>query len=121
MEKSTKKSFAEALGRIKSRLHLARGKDIPSLRKELKLISAAHGIGGPDVHARLEALDNRLNRSIREREHRKNSLPKLSYPESLPICARRADIVRAIRSHQVVIITGETGSGQDNPDSQDVH
>ena len=112
MEKSAKKSFADALGRIKSRLHLARGKDIPSLRKELRLISSAHGIGGPDVHARLEALDNRLNRSIREREHRKNSLPKLSYPESLPICARRADIVRAIRSHQVVIITGETGSGK---------
>ncbi len=112
MEKSTKKSFAESLGRIKSRLHLARGKDISSLRKELKLISAAHGIGGADVHARLESLDNRLTRSIRERDHRKNSLPKLSYPESLPICARRAEIVGAIRSHQVVIITGETGSGK---------
>ena len=38
--------------------------------------------------------------------------PRLSYPEELPVTARRADIVKAIKDHQVVIIAGETGSGK---------
>ena len=36
----------------------------------------------------------------------------LRYPESLPITARREEIVEAIREHQVVIVAGETGSGK---------
>lgn len=39
-------------------------------------------------------------------------LPRITYPESLPIVERRADIIRAIRRHPVVVITGETGSGK---------
>ncbi|TEA71979.1 ATP-dependent RNA helicase HrpA [Allopusillimonas soli] len=39
-------------------------------------------------------------------------LPALSYPEDLPVSARRADIAAAIRDHQVVIVSGETGSGK---------
>jgi len=34
------------------------------------------------------------------------------YPPELPITARRAEIVRAIRKNQVVIISGETGCGK---------
>ncbi|MCQ9342466.1 ATP-dependent RNA helicase HrpA [Corynebacterium kozikiae] len=40
------------------------------------------------------------------------SLPEVSYPESLPVSARKDDIAEAIRDHQVVIIAGETGSGK---------
>ncbi|MBA4178013.1 MAG: ATP-dependent RNA helicase HrpA [Leptothrix sp. (in: Bacteria)] len=36
----------------------------------------------------------------------------MTYPESLPVCARRDEIARAIREHQVVIVCGETGSGK---------
>ncbi len=36
----------------------------------------------------------------------------VSYPPALPIVARREEIVGAIRSNQVVIIAGETGSGK---------
>ncbi len=39
-------------------------------------------------------------------------MPAISYPEQLPISARRADIAAAIRDHQVVIVAGETGSGK---------
>ena len=34
------------------------------------------------------------------------------YPEDLPICARRAEIIAALRVHQVVVVAGETGSGK---------
>lgn len=37
---------------------------------------------------------------------------QLTYPDSLPISARRDELVKAIRDHQVVIVAGETGSGK---------
>ena len=43
---------------------------------------------------------------------RKSNVPRITYPTALPITARRADIVRAIRKNRVVVITGETGSGK---------
>ena len=43
---------------------------------------------------------------------RRAALPAISYPEALPVSARREDIAAAIRDHQVVIVAGETGSGK---------
>jgi len=39
-------------------------------------------------------------------------MPKVSYPVDLPITARKDDIAATIRDHQVVIVSGETGSGK---------
>jgi ATP-dependent helicase HrpA len=39
-------------------------------------------------------------------------VPPLSYPPDLPVSARRRDISATIRDHQVVIVSGETGSGK---------
>ncbi|MDY5589497.1 MAG: DUF3418 domain-containing protein [Arcanobacterium sp.] len=39
-------------------------------------------------------------------------MPPITYPEELPVSARRAEIMRAIRHSQVVIVAGETGSGK---------
>ena len=60
----------------------------------------------------LDGLEKRLEASIREKEARIARCPALHYPRELPIVARRQDIVRAIRDHQVVIISGETGCGK---------
>ena len=38
--------------------------------------------------------------------------PQIVYPEDLPVSARREEIARAISAHQVVIVSGETGSGK---------
>lgn len=45
-------------------------------------------------------------------EARRQALPKITYPEDLPVSAHRDDIAEAIRDHQVVIVSGETGSGK---------
>ena len=37
---------------------------------------------------------------------------RITYPESLPVSARRAEIAQALREHQVIIVSGETGSGK---------
>jgi len=50
--------------------------------------------------------------SAAELELRRAACPKPTYPEELPVSARRADIARAIGEHQVVIVCGETGSGK---------
>ncbi|MFZ5520812.1 MAG: ATP-dependent RNA helicase HrpA [Pseudomonadota bacterium] len=39
-------------------------------------------------------------------------LPPITFPESLPVSARRGEIEAALREHQVVIVCGETGSGK---------
>jgi ATP-dependent helicase HrpA len=46
--------------------------------------------------------------SVRRLAH----LPQPTYPDDLPVVARRDEIARAIRDHQVVIVSGETGSGK---------
>jgi ATP-dependent helicase HrpA len=40
------------------------------------------------------------------------TLPRIIYPDFLPILERKADIIAAIRRHPVVVVTGETGSGK---------
>lgn len=39
-------------------------------------------------------------------------LPAISFPEDLPVSARRDQIAETIRDHQVTIVCGETGSGK---------
>ena len=43
---------------------------------------------------------------------RARRVPKITYPEELPVAGRRAEIARTIDENQVVIIAGETGSGK---------
>ncbi|MBX9715839.1 MAG: ATP-dependent RNA helicase HrpA [Burkholderiaceae bacterium] len=41
-----------------------------------------------------------------------NPIPPITFAETLPVSARRDEIAKAIESHQVVILCGETGSGK---------
>ncbi|SAL68360.1 ATP-dependent helicase HrpA [Caballeronia choica] len=41
-----------------------------------------------------------------------NPIPPITFPEALPVSGRREEIARAIEAHQVVIVSGETGSGK---------
>ncbi len=45
-------------------------------------------------------------------ERRRAAVPRITYPEQLPVSARRDDLLAAIRDNQVVIVAGETGSGK---------
>ena len=46
--------------------------------------------------------------------------PRIEYDPDLPITAARAEIAEAIAEHRVVIVAGETGSGQDHPAAEDL-
>ncbi|WP_298013225.1 ATP-dependent RNA helicase HrpA [uncultured Aquabacterium sp.] len=41
-----------------------------------------------------------------------STLPPITFPESLPVSGKRAEIEAALRDHQVIIVCGETGSGK---------
>ncbi len=56
--------------------------------------------------------EQRRRLSPEQVERRAALVPKIRYPEELPVSQRRDDIAAAIRDHQVVIVAGETGSGK---------
>ena len=58
-----------------------------------------------EITADIDAAEPRIAR-------RRDGVPKIDYPQALPVSQRRDDIAAAIRDHQVVIVAGETGSGK---------
>ena len=42
----------------------------------------------------------------------RHPLPPVSFPEELPVSARREEIAAALQANQVIIVSGETGSGK---------
>ncbi|GGN08919.1 ATP-dependent helicase HrpA [Actinoplanes campanulatus] len=66
---------------------------------------AARATAVAEIEAEVERARLRL-------ESRIASAPRITYPEGLPVSARKDDIADAIRDHQVVVVAGETGSGK---------
>jgi len=75
-----------------------------------------------DLHKRAKTdkpVDKGVNKLVHSIEQsaalvarRQKSVPSISFPENLPISARRDEIAKLIDGHQVVILAGETGSGK---------
>ncbi|MBN4082319.1 ATP-dependent RNA helicase HrpA, partial [Mariprofundus ferrooxydans] len=82
-----------------------------TLSKRLHGLSHRLRQGKPVDKALLE-VHQRIQSSSARCLQRKTSIPKLSYPEELPISAKRQEISKAISANQVVIVAGETGSGK---------
>jgi len=53
-----------------------------------------------------------LAAALEARRARANRVPPITFPEALPVSARRDEIAQAIAANQVVIVSGETGSGK---------
>ena len=70
------------------------------------------GSEGSAPDGRLARLAEAVRRSVAVREARCRGVPPVRYDDELPVSAKRYEIARAIREHQVVIICGETGSGK---------
>lgn len=60
----------------------------------------------------LRDVQRELEKSQRTLQQREAQSVVVNYPPELPVVERRADILEAIRDHQVVIVAGETGSGK---------
>lgn len=59
-----------------------------------------------------QKLVNAVEQAMQHYKHRCDNLPKVSFPDDLPIAAHHEKIADAIKNNQVVIIAGDTGSGK---------
>ena len=101
----------DVLNELPARIERAMGGDRHRFEAMLRRIEAAANEGRPHDRnlARLEA---EVEASVERRAKREAARPRVTYPEDLPIAARRAEIAEAIRTRQVVVVAGETGSGK---------
>ena len=61
---------------------------------------------------RLSGFEKKVSRSVNKRRRRAEHRPHPNYNTTLPIYARRREILDAIAANPVTIISGETGSGK---------
>jgi ATP-dependent helicase HrpA len=66
---------------------------------------------GNSVEAALSALAGRIEKSVAQRNKRLASIPSLNFPD-LPVTGKKDDIAELIKTNQVLILCGETGSGK---------
>ncbi|HEY4098977.1 MAG TPA: ATP-dependent RNA helicase HrpA [Baekduia sp.] len=66
----------------------------------------------PDDENALARLDRDFAAAEQRVARRRAAVPEITYPESLPVSARRDELLETIRDHQVVVVAGETGSGK---------
>ncbi|MEU5956139.1 ATP-dependent RNA helicase HrpA [Streptomyces sp. NPDC047525] len=87
-----------------------------SLRDEHRIgrrLEGARRIRKPDARAAVIAeLAAEVDKAAARMAERGSRLPKITYPQELPVSQKKDDIAAAIRDHQVVIVAGETGSGK---------
>ena len=100
--------------KIRARLPYVMTRERHPFARRLKNILNRSKKPDPDEKAiqQLKSLEKRVEASILEKDRRVQGLPKVSFPENLPITAKKDAIVHAIRKHQVVIISGDTGCGK---------
>ena len=100
---------APTIADIQKRLLRTRGCDRGRLNRRLSRLKASKT--GPE-DGELRALLEEVLQSAAERQRRSEHPPRLRYPEDLPITDHRDRIIEAIKGHQVVVLSGETGSGK---------
>ncbi|MBI4755621.1 MAG: ATP-dependent RNA helicase HrpA [Betaproteobacteria bacterium] len=88
--------------------HDCLSRDRPALEQALSRLPAPQR----DARRWPEDLRQRIEASRARFAARAAALPRPTFPEELPVSARREEIARAIGDHQVVIVCGETGSGK---------
>ena len=98
-------------GAVLATIQEAMIRDRPTLGREAVRLRSVKKPGDKEVTDTL-ALWERFENSTALRQARRKAVPILSYPDELPITARRAEIVDALRDNQVIIIAGSTGSGK---------
>lgn len=98
--------MSEVLNTLETQLNLCLISDQYRLRRWLERLRKH-----PDALSQSQ-LEQALARSCAEVDARRQALPEVQFPASLPICERLDEVRDAIRANQVVVLCGETGSGK---------
>lgn len=103
-------SLTSPLDDLRARLPELMLRDQRRLRRRL---DGVRKVRSRDARLRiLEEIAAEVGKAEQRLAARRAAVPEITYPEQLPVSARKDDILAAIRDHQVVIVAGETGSGK---------
>ena len=102
--------MGQILAKYKTEIRQCLRKDQTVLRKRLAKLEK-NLEGKQDAGMELENFKRSVEKSLRYRNLRTESVPKISYPD-LPVSEKRDEIAAALLNNQVVILCGETGSGK---------
>ena len=107
-------NFAKQINKLKSLLpQVMAAERMAAVREIERLTRKKTGPLAPGkLRLRIERLEKRLRASERKRSWRQKNLPQFDDNVDLPISASKTEIIRAIKRHPVVIVSGETGSGK---------
>ena len=105
-------STIQYIRQIKQNLNYAMIADYYNINRELKDIEKNNFKDSTAVLNKLKRIERILTLSSKRYSARKLSIPPINYPQSLPISVKKQEIIDGIRNNQVIIITGETGSGK---------
>ena len=103
--------YTEIIRKIESKLGRTTLVDRYSIRREIRRIKRFRE-SGSKLENRIDRLEKRVQSAIKKRSLRKANRPKSAFNLDLPILEKQEEIVEAIRSHQVLIVSGATGSGK---------
>ncbi len=98
-------------GKVEAEIGEAMLADQYRLRRSLRTLRDRQKRGKP-CDREFNRLVGQLTRSVERRKARAAAVPKIQFGDDLPVLLRRDEIAAAIRDHQVVVVSGETGSGK---------
>ncbi|MFO7860633.1 MAG: DEAD/DEAH box helicase, partial [Desulfosalsimonas sp.] len=111
---STNQQIRKQIARLRSKMDRALHCDRHAVEREIRGLEKGNaGKKKPKDPAEiLQRSEKRIDASIAVRKQRMDNLPEISANPDLPVWEKQDEITAAIAAHQVVIISGETGSGK---------
>ncbi|WP_051284282.1 ATP-dependent RNA helicase HrpA [Desulforegula conservatrix] len=105
------------IDRAESRLNRIISKDRIRIKKEINFLRRSlnnikDGILPAAISGRIHGLEKAIERATQIKNARRSKAPSPTFDLSLPINERKDEIISAIKNNQVIIISGETGSGK---------
>ncbi|MEM7208958.1 MAG: ATP-dependent RNA helicase HrpA [Pseudomonadota bacterium] len=84
------------------------GRDRGRLYREIKQFSQLDN----SASSKLDSLKKKIDDSRLRVESRRDKIPAVAYPDTLPVSLARDQILDTVRDNQVTIVCGDTGSGK---------
>ncbi len=102
---------ATQLRNLKAKLQLCMKRDRHNIQRSLNRLTR-HKANDPEYITIFTKVQDSIKSSTEVQQRRVKNLPKIHFQNDLPIHDRLSEITETIKNNQVVILTGETGSGK---------
>lgn len=112
MNESKTPAIHTRLKHAEKSIHRCMTRDRHALKQRLSRLRMTMKSQNGSVDKPLGAIEKAIAASVATAEKRKGSIPTVSFGDTLPINLKKDEIIQHIQNHQVLILSGETGSGK---------